>query len=93
VLCDFPFSPATVERTARTRADEMGEMMMLGLRLTQEGVRAADFEQRFGISLEQAYGRRLRRLVALGLLVWDERGVCLTPGGRLLGNRVFREFV
>jgi oxygen-independent coproporphyrinogen-3 oxidase len=92
-LCDFPFSPATVERTTRTRADEMGETMMLGLRLTQEGVRAADFQQRFGISLDQAYGRTLRRLVALGLLVWDARGVCLTPGGRLLGNRVFREFV
>jgi Mn-dependent DtxR family transcriptional regulator len=35
----------------------------------------------------------LRHLRALGLIEWDEAGARLTPGGRLLGNRVFREFV
>ena len=38
-------------------------------------------------------GRRLRRLKALGLVEWDDEGARLTSGGRLLGNRVFREFV
>jgi oxygen-independent coproporphyrinogen-3 oxidase len=91
--CEFPFSPATVERTRRTPADEMNETMMLGLRLTGEGVCAEDFQARYGVSLQAQFGRPLRRLAALGLLAWDETGARLTPAGRLLGNRVFREFV
>jgi oxygen-independent coproporphyrinogen-3 oxidase len=71
----------------------MDETMMLGLRLVQEGVSAADFQARYGQSLAARYERRLKRLLALGLLERDARGVRLTPGGRLLGNRVFREFV
>ncbi|MCC6187516.1 MAG: coproporphyrinogen III oxidase family protein [Anaerolineales bacterium] len=93
VVGEFPFSPAAVERTRQTRADEMGETMLLGLRLTAEGVGGADFEARFGATLAAAYGRRLRHLRGLGLLAWDEAGARLTPAGRLLGNRVFREFV
>jgi oxygen-independent coproporphyrinogen-3 oxidase len=89
----FPFSAATVETTAVTVETAMDETMMLGLRLTVEGVREADFRSRFGQGLEPRYGRRLRRLAALKLVVWDDQGARLTPGGRLLGNRVFREFV
>jgi oxygen-independent coproporphyrinogen-3 oxidase len=89
----FPFSPATVERTRRTTADEMNETMMLGLRLTGEGVSTPDFEARFGVSLEAQYSRTLRYLAALALIEWDGARVRLTPAGRLLGNRVFREFV
>jgi oxygen-independent coproporphyrinogen-3 oxidase len=89
----FPFSPATVERIAVTPADALGETMMLGLRLLPDGVGAAEFEARFGRGLDEVYGRQLRHLSALGLIMWDARGARLTPEGRLLGNRVFREFV
>jgi oxygen-independent coproporphyrinogen-3 oxidase len=89
----FPFSPALLQSTPQTGADAMDETMMLGLRLTEEGVRAVDFEARYGVSLMAQYGRTLRHLQQLGLLAWDEVGVRLTTGGRLLGNRVFREFV
>ena len=43
--------------------------------------------------LGDAYGRSLRHLQQLRLIEWDDTGVRLSPGGRLLGNRVFREFV
>ena len=89
----YPFSAATVERKAQTLAEAMNETMMLGLRLTQEGVREADFAARYGQDLRSAFGRKLRHLVALGLLAWDVEGARLTPGGRLLGNRVFQAFV
>ncbi len=89
----FPFSPATVETIPVSPETAMDETMMLGLRLVQEGVSAADFQARYGQSLAARYERRLKRLLALGLLERDARGVRLTPGGRLLGNRVFREFV
>jgi oxygen-independent coproporphyrinogen-3 oxidase len=89
----FPFSAATVETTTMTVETAMDETLMLGMRLIGEGVREADFQGRFGQRLEPRYGRRLRRLQSLGLVEWDSDGARLTPGGRLLGNRVFREFV
>jgi oxygen-independent coproporphyrinogen-3 oxidase len=89
----FPFSPARLQSTPQTLADAMNETMMLGLRLVGEGVRADAFKARFGQTLEAAYGRTLRHLQQLQLIEWNEAGVRLTPGGRLLGNRVFREFV
>jgi oxygen-independent coproporphyrinogen-3 oxidase len=89
----FPFSAATVETTPLTPDTAMDETMMLGMRLIGEGVREAEFQARFGQGLEPRYGRRLRRLQALGLVEWDVEGARLTPGGRLLGNRVFGEFV
>ncbi|MCC7361656.1 MAG: radical SAM family heme chaperone HemW [Anaerolineales bacterium] len=89
----YPFSAVAVERHAQTHAEAMNETMLLGLRLTAEGVREADFAARYGLNLRAAFGRQLRRLMALGLLAWDSEGARLTPGGRLLGNRAFQEFV
>jgi oxygen-independent coproporphyrinogen-3 oxidase len=89
----YPFSAATIERNPQTRADAMNETMLLGLRLTQAGVREADFRARYGVGLRETFGRTLRHLRALSLLDWDDEGARLTHGGRLLGNRVFQEFV
>jgi len=68
-------------------------MMMLGMRLTHEGVRDECFRKRFGVGLQDRYARELRRLKELRLIEWDGEGTRLTKPGRLLGNRVFREFV
>jgi oxygen-independent coproporphyrinogen-3 oxidase len=89
----FPFSPAVVEKLPVTPEAAMCETMMLGLRLTREGVREADFRARFGVGIAETYARPLRRLAQLGLIEHDDGGVRLTRPGRLLGNRVFREFV
>ncbi len=92
----FPQTPATADVLEIDRATEMAETMMMGLRLTREGIAATTFQERFGDSLEQVYGRQIARLEASGLLAWiDEGGVRLhlTPRGRLLGNQVFKEFV
>ncbi len=90
----FPRTPATVEVRRLTPAEEMGEYMMMGLRLTREGVSAARFAARFGASLQAVYGVQIARLTALGLLEWaDADRLRLTPRARLLGNRVFVEFV
>jgi oxygen-independent coproporphyrinogen-3 oxidase len=89
----YPFSPAVREKMRLSRDDEMGETMLLGLRLTAEGVREADFRARYDAGLREKYSRELGRLKALRLIEWDDTGVRLTRGGRLLGNRAFREFV
>jgi len=71
---------------------EMGETMMMGLRLVN-GVSDARFRARFGVGLADVFGEALARLSDLGLLEWDGQTARLTPRGRLLGNWVFREFV
>ncbi len=92
----FPRSPAIEEVQVINRTAEMGEVMMMGLRLVQEGVSARGFADRFGQSLEQTYGPVIRRLIEQGLLEWaGAQGdtLRLTVHGRLLGNRVFMEFI
>ncbi len=71
---------------------EMGETMMMGLRLV-EGVSDARFRARFGIGLMEVFGAEVSRLAGQGLLEWDGQTARLTPRGRLLGNWVFREFI
>lgn len=71
---------------------EMGETMMLGLRLS-EGVSGEAFEMRFGSTLQTAYQDQLSELQEIGLLEWHGESLVLTPQGRLLGNEVFHRFL
>ena len=71
----------------------MGETMMLGLRLVQEGVADARFRTRFGAGLDESFGVEIAGLVRRGLLARLPDRVRLTPEGRLLGNQVFAEFL
>ena len=71
----------------------MGETMMLGLRLVQEGVADARFRARFGVGLDETFGAEIAGLVRRGLLARLPDRVRLTPEGRLLGNQVFAEFL
>lgn len=93
---EFPRTPATV--TANLVAPEMamGEVMMMGLRLTREGVNDELFSAEFGMSLTTAFRPQIERLVHLGLLEWGgekQNQLRLTESGRLLGNQVFVEFI
>ena len=84
---------AVVEVEEIDRALEMGETLMLGLRLIEEGVERARFKDRFGVELDEVYGATIARLMEQGLLEPDAECIRLTARGRLLGNRVFAEFL
>jgi oxygen-independent coproporphyrinogen III oxidase len=71
---------------------EMGEFMMLGMRLV-EGVRRSEFARRFGLDLDEVFGEELRELEALDLVESREDIVRLSRRGTLLGNEVFAKFV
>ncbi len=89
----FPRTPATSEARPLDRQTEMRETMMMGLRLTREGVVEAAFRQRFHTSLREAFGKEINSLVNAGLLEWSQEAIRLTKRGRLLGNQVFMAFV
>lgn len=89
----FPFSPA-LEATQPVGPEvEVGETMMMGMRLTGEGVGEEDFQRRFGQPLGERYSGEILRLSELGLIERTGGRVRLTRRGRLLGNRVFGEFL
>ncbi len=71
----------------------MGETMMLGLRLLQEGVSRARFRARFGRDVVEVYGPTVARLEALGLLEVTEASIRLTPRAYPIANRVLVEFI
>ncbi len=84
---------ATVEAEEIDRPLEMGETLMLGLRLIEEGVERARFKDRFGVDLDHDYGATIAHLAEQSLLESDDERIRLTARGRLLGNRVFAEFL
>ncbi|NUQ84891.1 MAG: radical SAM family heme chaperone HemW [Anaerolineales bacterium] len=89
----FPLSPAAVNQHKQTIKDNMSEYMLNNLRLIQAGVAEADFRSRFGSGLMEAYGTEIEELIRLGLLERASEVIRLTQRGRLLGNRVFLQFV
>jgi oxygen-independent coproporphyrinogen-3 oxidase len=92
----FPLTPAAIKFSVINRDLEMKETMMMGLRLTEEGVSRTAFTNRFGVDLENAFQTEIEQLIRLGLLEWEVTEgdrLRLTSRGRLLGNQVFVEFV
>ena len=71
----------------------MGETMMLGLRLVREGVTLERFYGLHGRSLSEAFAAELGFLCRDGLLAVDDRRVCLTQRGLMMGNQVFARFL
>ncbi|MEZ4719847.1 MAG: hypothetical protein R2851_27740, partial [Caldilineaceae bacterium] len=74
-------------------AVSMGETMMLGLRLIDEGVTFARFRRRHGVDMRDVYGDTLAQLQQDGLVTVDADGVRLTHHGLMLGNQVFMRFL
>jgi oxygen-independent coproporphyrinogen-3 oxidase len=95
-LPSFPRTPATVSAESIDHQTEMNETMMMGLRLTQDGVSRTAFQTRFGVDMRQVYADPINKFIGLELLEWreeDEDILRLTPRGYLLSNQVFSEFI
>ena len=89
----FPSTPGTSELIRIDHQTEMRETMMMGLRLTSEGVSNKRFQERFGCSLMDTFCDEIKKLVELDLLTWCGETLKLTTKGRFLGNQVFIEFI
>jgi len=84
---------AGVEVEPIGRRLEMGETMMVGLRLLEEGVPFERFATRFGVDLRDVYRAEIERLLKRALIEVDAERVRLSREGRLVANRAFGEFL
>jgi oxygen-independent coproporphyrinogen-3 oxidase len=89
----FPLTDSVAYSESIDHPTAMAEHMLTGLRLVQQGVNVEGFRQRFGVSLDEVYGRAIERLTRDGLLRREAGHVRLTPAARLISNRVFVQFI
>jgi len=89
----FPRSPATAKAVRVDPRTEMAETIMMGLRLTEQGIERKRFRARFGVDLVAAHPDEVEKHVTYGLLEVDAERVRLTKAGRFLSNAVIRDFV
>ena len=92
----FPAGPAAIRRDVLSIWDQMQEYLMVGFRLTEEGISTRDFKAQFGHAVDEYFQKQVIRLQRQGLLEWhphDADRLRLTRRGRMFGNQVFTEFV
>lgn len=93
---EFPASPACKTAVNLSSWEQMQEYMMVGFRLTDEGVSRKLFRDRFDAAIDEMFEKQIKRLLKQRLIEinpGDEDRYRLTLSGRLFGNRVFTEFV
>ncbi len=102
-LPTFPSSPAAVSKQVVPEKQALQEHLMMGLRLTREGVARDVFRARFGVEVDDVFSKEIDELMKYGLLEWVEiktsevsttsEVLRLTKQASLLGNQVFQRFV
>jgi oxygen-independent coproporphyrinogen-3 oxidase len=89
----FPRTPATSKITRVTREADIAETIMMGLRLTKEGIQRAVFAARFGVDMLDLHRPTIEKFVNYGLLEVTPNLIRLTQAGRLVSNAVIREMI
>lgn len=83
---------AFVEESPVTKREQMEEEMFLGLRKA-EGISIEGFKDRYGLSLNEVFGRPIEHLLSRQLLKQSGGNLMLTEKGLFLGNEVFQQFI
>ena len=96
-LSSLETSPANIGCFTLSKLEQMQDTMMLGLRMTREGVREDWFSERFDCEMNEIFKDQIGELIETGLCEWgkidNSRCFRLTFSGILFGNRAFRMFV
>ncbi|MBO7274223.1 MAG: radical SAM family heme chaperone HemW, partial [Clostridia bacterium] len=82
----------TEEKETPDKEERVDEYVMLRFRLC-EGVDVRTFEERFGISFEETYGKKLIPFVSEGLVCKKEGRYFLLPKGMLVSNMILSEIL
>lgn len=89
---DAYINGAVSEETALTKDDKISEFIITGLRM-EDGISESTFLERFGVEIQDIYGRELSKFVNLGLLSYKNGRYALTSRGIDISNSILCEFV
>ena len=64
----------------------------MGLRMS-EGVSVSEFKRRFGMNIDEIYGKELKEIISEGLAFERDNRVILTDYGFDISNYVFEKFI
>jgi len=81
-----------LETECLSRAASFRESIIMGLRMNR-GVSIKKMQDRYGLNIEQFYGKTGKRLQAQGFLEYNKENMRLTALGRTFANMVMAELV
>ncbi|MBT3202230.1 MAG: radical SAM family heme chaperone HemW [Phycisphaerales bacterium] len=84
--------PPPAESEKLTGRAEMGETIMLALRMTQ-GVDRQQFAQRFGIDPVEAFGATIQRYCDMGAMLMDRQRIRIAPRAMLVSNTILADIL
>ena len=90
---DFPLTPAVAKSTVVDENADLYETVMMGIRLTREGLHRPTFQRRFGLDITDKFPVGIEKMETLGLIHVESDRLRLSERGRLLSNAVIRELV
>jgi oxygen-independent coproporphyrinogen-3 oxidase len=96
LLTPFPGTPAQIKMEKIALQTQMMDFMMVGLRLTKEGISEDRFFKLFGRSMKDVFGEEIDKLIRQGLISWIDNSknrLVLTERGVMVANQVFMAFV
>jgi oxygen-independent coproporphyrinogen-3 oxidase len=71
----------------------MAETILMGLRMTEEGIARERFKERFGVDIVELHQEAIEKHIGYGLLHVDDERIRFTQAGRLLSNAVIRDLI
>ncbi|MCY3936005.1 MAG: radical SAM family heme chaperone HemW [Chloroflexi bacterium] len=93
VSIDFPLTPVVAEHETVDRKTQLAETLMMGLRLTQEGIPLHQLQQRFDVDLLQEKKAVIQRFCETGFLEITAGALRLTREGRFVSNAILRDLI
>jgi oxygen-independent coproporphyrinogen-3 oxidase len=89
----FPRTPTVSKAVDVNRDTEISETLMMGLRLTREGIQRDVFRERFGVDVTELHAGTIEKYENYGMMFCDEQVLRLTEAGRLVSNAIISEFI
>ncbi len=80
------------ETESLTLEDKISEFMFMGLRM-EEGVKKAEFKNRFGLDLRSIYGKIIDKYKQMDMLFENEDRIYLSDKGIDVSNVIFSDFL
>ncbi len=93
VSLSFPRTPTVSKAVIVDRETEISETLMMGLRLTREGIQRKVFRERFGVDVVDLHADTIKKFEGYGMMTCDAQVLRLTDAGRLVSNAIIREFI